>query len=344
MMTRFGKAGASANSSISTRSLLPELTSTISLDPVSLITLFFDAPEKELMRRSGDMTWVCCLGLFVNPTTTWTEYGTLYPGQGVRYYNPERKLTSTIEVEQVHNYITRLADGRKEIGITVTLHPRSTPRLLSVDWVLIRPLALFCIAFVAIASLDYLAIGALCSLLIGQAIVVIYTIKQRVPKFVDQARLREHNVFFLANNVTVLVKSNGLFVQTCSSSGYTKAEKPVAVETISTLIFMTGILLLSTATLNSKLAYLLGHALQAILLAFHSSSAVSTRTLNNVTWRLEPTVKKGLKRRRHAYVWITRETTGNTDWLRLYDLATAEVLEYVETEIRRRIESYNVYH
>jgi hypothetical protein len=164
---------------------LPEINTNVSLDPVSLITLFFDDAEKDLVRRSGDLTLLSCLGLFVNPTTAWSEYGSLYPGQGVRYYNPRRQLTSTVEVTQVHNYITKLADDRENTGIIITLYPRRRCIIPTVEWLLIRPLILFSIIFIAAASLDYIALGAIGALLIGQAMVVICTVRDGTTKVAD---------------------------------------------------------------------------------------------------------------------------------------------------------------
>src|SRR5579862_3125536 len=62
-------SASATRNSISKRWKLPAINSTISLDPVSLVTLFFDAAEKALIERSGDLTVTACVGLFVNPTT-----------------------------------------------------------------------------------------------------------------------------------------------------------------------------------------------------------------------------------------------------------------------------------
>src|SRR5208282_5773439 len=158
---------------IARRWTLPAIQSTISLDPVSLITLFFDASEKELMRRSGDMSLLSCFGLFANPTTAWSEYGILYPGQGVRYYNPNLGLQSTVEVAQVHNYITLLARGRNNMGLVVQLKPKTGRRRASLEWMVIRPLLLIVMIIVALMSLDYVALGGVAALFAGQSLVVI---------------------------------------------------------------------------------------------------------------------------------------------------------------------------
>ena len=304
--TVFAKGVASLEQSIDSKAKrwkIPEISSTVSLDPVSLITMFFDAPEKELIKRSGDMSRFCCFGLFVNPTTAWVEYGTLYPYEGVRYYNPKRSLTSTVEVAQVHNYVIRLANRRQNCGIIVQLSPRKSRTPPSLEWLVIRPLTLAVIIFIAAASADFKALGALAALIVGQAIVVIQTVKHGTPKVIDDHSTLEQNVFFLANNVTLLVQSDGsLFKETCSNLKYKKAEKPVTVEILSTLIFMTGILLMGTAGLNSKIVYLVGHAFQAVMLALYSRVVLDTRTVNHVTWEVKKHLTRRLERRRDAYV------------------------------------------
>jgi hypothetical protein len=329
--------GASATqNSISRRWKLPAINSSVSLDPVSLITLFFDAAEKALIERSGDLTVTACAGLFVNPTTAWSEYGTLYPGEGVRYYNPKRTLTSTVEIAQVHKFVTRLAVGRKNVGFIVNLYPRKRVLALSFSWLVIRPFTLLAILFVAAASRDFIALSAIGALIVGQTIVILNTIRDGTTKTIENNASLEKNVFFLANNVTVIVESYGrLFVQACSSQEYKKAEKPVLLEVLSTLVFMTGVLLLGIAGLNSKIAYLVGHALQAIMLSFHSNDVLGTRTLNRITWEVGKPVDRLIRRRREAYLWATEETTGNTDWLRWWHLADVETLAYLEQTLAK---------
>ena len=276
-------------SMISRRWVLSGISSSISLDPVSLLTLFFDAPEKELTKQTGDVNYLTFFGLFVNPTTVWGEYGALYPGQGVRYYNPKMRLTSTVEIAQVNDYIVQLANGRRNEGLIVSLSERQLHAIYSIDWVVIRPVTLLCVTFVAAASRDYLALGGLLALFVGQAIGVIHTLKDGVRKKVSNPYVPSHNVFFLANNVTVIVKSDkDLFVKACSSLNSKKLEKPVLSEILSTLIFMAGVLLLGIAGLNSKIAYLVGHALQAIALALYSKQwRGNQQIVNSVTWTNE---------------------------------------------------------
>lgn len=321
--------------SISKRWKFPNILSPNSLDPVSLITLFFDAPEKELLARSGDFTLLSCLGLFVNPTTAWNEYGTLYPGEGIAYYNPQRSLTSTVEIRHVHNYITRLSDGRRNQGLAVRLYPRKRAIEATFEWAFIRPLMLFGVTFVASISGDFTALSAVATLLLGQAIVISHCIKDGKTKTMNEDDPLEKNVFFLANNVTVIVESHGkLFVDACSNLGYNKLEKPLPLEIISTLIFMMGILLVGDAGLNFKIAYLVGHALQAIALSFYSKKVLYTRTLNRVTWEIGKSIQR-LERRRDAYLWATEQTSGNVEWLCLWGLADPTALAYVQQHLTR---------
>ena len=93
--------------------------SPLSFNPVSLITLFFDSAEKDIVARSGDLNLLSWFGLFVNPSTVCCDYGTMYPDQGLRHYVPDAMLTSTIEVAQVHEFLLRLAGGRKNCGIII---------------------------------------------------------------------------------------------------------------------------------------------------------------------------------------------------------------------------------
>ena len=93
------------------------INSPLSFDPASLITLFFDSGEKDLVARSGDLNLLSWFDLFVNPSTVWCEYGAMYPDQGLRYYVPDSIFTSTIEVIPVHEFLLRLGPGRKNCGI-----------------------------------------------------------------------------------------------------------------------------------------------------------------------------------------------------------------------------------
>ena len=139
--------------------------------------------------------------------------------------------------------------------------------------------------------------------------------------------------------MTILVQSEGsLFKDTCANLKYGKAEKPVIVEIFSTLVFMMGVLLMGTAALNSKTVYLVGHALQAILLALYSKTDLDTRTVNRVTWEVKR-VPKHLERRRDAYIWITEETTGNTEWLNMLNLADPGTFAYIQGKLDKHVES-----
>jgi len=187
--------------------------------------------------------------------------------------------------------------------------------------------------FITAASRDFIGLGALAALLLGQAIVVTKSIVDGKSK-VANSTSKESNVFFLANNVTAIVKSHGdLFVRACSSLGYKKIERPVSFEVCSTVLFMAGVLLVGIADLNFKVACLVGHAVQAILLALCSRRVLGTQTLNRVNWHVKPIIE--LKRRRDAYLWATKETSGNTDWLSLWHLANPELVQWIQDQLGR---------
>jgi hypothetical protein len=205
---------------------------------------------------------------------------------------------------------------------------------VSFEWAVIRPCVLAVMIFVAAASWDFIALGALSAFLVGQAIIVGKSIADGNSKVLGSTA-EESNVFFLANNVVIIVKSRGrLFVDACSSLGYKKVERPVFVEVCSTVIFMAGVLLVGIAGFNFKVAYLTGHAVQAILLAFRSRRMRRRSTVNGINWNVKPV--KALAQRRDGYVWVTEETTGNTDWLSRWQLANAEVLQWVQDRLVQR--------
>jgi hypothetical protein len=315
---------------------LPELPLSISLDPISLITLFLDDAEKDLMYRSGDMTWLCCFGLFANPTTAWIEYGTLPPGYGVRYYNPLRGLTSTIEVAHVNRFVTKLAGGLENAGLIVKLLPRRASTVSSPEWVIVRPFILVAIVVVVAMSSDYIAMTALISILVGQTIVVAVTIRDRT-KFVNSCTSEpmDSNVIFLANNVTVIVKSPApMFIKACSSKEYKKMERPTVFQVFATLMFMIGILLIGIAGINAKVAYLVGHVVQAVLIALLNKRPLKSRTLNSVWWEInKPLSGRSIKRRRDAYVWACENTTGDVEWLKAFNLADPDTLEFIQAHL-----------
>jgi hypothetical protein len=160
---------------------LKELQTAVSLDPISLITLFFDSAEKDLLDRTGDMTLVSCIGLFVNPSTTWYHYHPPHALSGLRYYNPKAKITSIIEVLQVNSFLVALAAPLRETGVVVWVKPIPRrlwwPQTFSFEWMVIRPLSLVLLLCVAGLSRDLLAIAAIGTLLLGQSIAIFKTVK-----------------------------------------------------------------------------------------------------------------------------------------------------------------------
>ena len=330
------------------RRYLRNIITPLSFDPVSLITLFFDSAEKDLVARSGDLNIVSWFGLFVNPTTVWCEYGTMYPGQGLRYYVPDIMLTSTVEVAQVHEFLLRLALGRRNCGIVMNLKPSSQfSSWKKSPWVWrARPILPCVLLVMAGVSLDFWAFGAIGCLLLGQTMGIAQTRmdgwrqkrdssyghnKQPTPstdnkqpttsadteKNTASVDTEQKTAFFLANNVTIVVQSPGLlFKQAVSSIDCEKLEKPVVVEMLTILLSMAGVLMVGFSNTNFKITYLIGHALQAVIIALANASKLSGCSVNGVTWQVEGDEEE-LGFRRDAYVWVTMKMKSRqVKWLK----------------------------
>ena len=314
-----------------------------SFDPVSLITLFFDSAEKDLVARSGDLNLLSWFGLFVNPSTVWCEYGAMYPDQGLRYYVPDAMLTSTTEVAQVHEFLLRIAGGRKNCGIIIRLQPSShLSSWKSSSWVwMARPLLPCILLIVAGLSLDFWAFGAMGCVLLGQTIAIAQTRldhsrQKRSPVVEDGNQPEQVSTFFLANNVTVLVKSSGdLFREGVSSIFCEKLEKPVVVEILTMLIFMAGVLMVGFSQINFKITYLLGHAVQAVVIALANGSKLSTCSVNGVTWQVQ-NHEEPLERRRNAYTWVTMNTNSReVAWLKELIYNPNSLVKLVQEEVEK---------
>jgi len=327
---------------------LQNIITPLSFDPISLITLFFDSAEKDLVARSGDLNILSWFGLFVNPTTVWCEYGAMYPDQGLRYYLPDQMLTSTVEVAQVHDFLLRLARGRRNCGIVIKLKPSSQSSSWKASpWVWsVRPILPCVLLIMAGASLDFWAFGAIGCLLVGQTLGIARTRmdgwrqKRDSPNghqeqatasadnkqaaasadtehYTALADTEQKTAFFLANNVTIVVQSHGnLFKQAVSSIDCEKLEKPVVVEMLTILISMAGVLMVGFSNINFKVTYLIGHALQAVLIALANASKLNGCSVNGVTWQVEGDEEK-LSRRRDAYIWVTMQMKSRqVNWLK----------------------------
>lgn len=108
-------------------------------------------------------------------------------------------------------------------------------------------------------------------------------------------------------------------------------------QSCTTVMFMIGVLLLGSAGFNAKLAYLVCHITQSILLSIHAKPEIRDQTINGMVWRVAGPLKRDLKRRRDAYIWAL-ETTGTTrspEWLSYWHLANEEIMEL----IRRKYEA-----
>jgi len=324
---------------------LQNINSPLSFDPVSLITLFFDSAEKDLVARSGDLNLLSWFGLFANPSTVWCEYGTMYPDQGLRYYVPDAMLTSTIEVAQVHEFLLRLASGRKNCGIVIRLQPSSHfSSWKSSPWVwMARPLLPCVLLIIAGLSQDFWALGAIGCLLLGQTMGIaqarLDSSRQKRSSVVgneNQPDSEQVSTIFLANNVTILVKSSGdIFREGVSSISCEKSEKPVVVEILTILIFMAGVLMVGFSQINFKITYLVGHASQAVVIAFANGSKLNICSVNGVTWQVE-NHEEPLERRRNAYTWVTRNTNSReVAWLKEFIYNPNFLVELVREEVKK---------
>jgi hypothetical protein len=88
--------------------------------------------------------------------------------------------------------------------------------------------------------------------------------------------------------------------------------------------------------INFKIAYLLVHAFQAILLGrdwWPSKSHV----VNGVSWEIDRAYEVPLHRRREAYVWATMMAGVGTQWLEDWNLAAGSTLGYVEKTVPTKV-------
>jgi hypothetical protein len=140
------------------------------------------------------------------------------------------------------------------------------------------------------------------------------------------------NIFFLPENVTFIVKcQGGLFVDAMANA---RPRHPSFLRTVTTLIFMGGILLVGLTGVNFKIAYLLVHALQATLLGRDWKSSKSF-IVNGALWEIDETSAMPIHRRREAYVWASKIAGTGTQWLQDWDLAAGDTLAYVEEEVAK---------
>ena len=323
--------------------LLQNIDNHLSFDPVSLIiTLFLGSPERDLVARTGDLNLLSWFGLFVNPSTVWHEYGAMHPDQGLRYYVPDSMLTSTIEVAQVHKFLLRLARGRRNCGITIRLQPSTQlSSWKSSPWVWIARPLLPCLLLViaGLSNVDIWGFGAVGCLLLAQTIAIARTRldssrqeRNSVVAFENQPE--QVTAFFLANNVTILVKSPGvLFRQGVSSIFCDKLEKPIGVEILTILIFIVGVLMVGFSHIYFKATYLFGHAVQAVIIALANGSKLKVCSVNGVTWKVE-NHEEPLEHRRNAYVWVTRNTKlRDVTWLEQLMNNPKPLVELVREEV-----------
>ncbi|EGN98187.1 hypothetical protein SERLA73DRAFT_161075 [Serpula lacrymans var. lacrymans S7.3] len=311
------------------------------LDPISLITLFFDDPEKDMLDRKGDMTLLTCFGLFANPATVWREYYSLHIGQGLQYFNPLQSITSTVEVGQVHRYLMSLSGGYDKTGMVVRLKQLKKrqwlPTSFSWEYCVIRPVVLAALISIASLSLDFFALGSLGALLFGQTIAIVKSIADGPLPSAGKETEEQSNVFFLANGVTVIVKAPGeLFIEATSSRVFGKARAPEGWRLISTVLFMGGILLVGFSGMLFRISYLVAHVIQAALLVYAGDKPLQRQIVNRVEWVVDGNdIEKPLLRRRDTYVWVIKQIRKHPwegfEWLKTWNLASGETFNYVET-------------
>lgn len=280
------------------------------------------------------MSLLTCFGLFVNPSTTWYHYHPPHSVAGLRYYNPAAKITSTIDVQQVNSYLVALANPLKKGGFIIWVRPIETkiwwPPLFSFEWMVIRPVSLGILVCIAGLSRDIFAIAAISALLFGQSLAIFKTVRDGKVRTEGHITGLQTNIFFMPNNVTFIIKSHGgLFVDAMATA---RPRHPTFLRTLTTLIFMGGILLVGLAGINFKIAYLLVHAIQATLLGRDWNSTKS-HVVNGALWEIDTSTKVPLDRRREAYVWAVRMAGVGTQWLEDWDLAMGDTLTYVKTKV-----------
>ena len=313
---------------------LKQIQTSLSLDPLSLITLFFDSAEKDLLDRTGDMSLLTCIGLFVNPSTTWYHYHPPHAVSGLRYYNPKTKITSTIEVQQVNAYLVAVASSLKGVGVVIWVKPIERkmwwPPEFFVEWGIIRPLSLCILICIAGLTKDLMAIAAICTLLLGQTIAILKTVQDSIVRTEGRIQGPQTNIFFMPDDVTLIVKCNGgLFVDAMSSA---RPRHPTVLRTVTTLIFMGGIILVGFTGIDFKIAYLVVHALQAILLG-RDWRQPKSHVVNGVRWEMDLASMVPISRRREAYVWAVRMAGVGTGWLEDWNLALGDTLAWVEKTV-----------
>jgi len=175
-----------------------------------------------------------------------------------------------------------------------------------------------------------MAISAICALLLGQSIAIFKTVLDGKVRTEGRIQGPQTNIFFMPDNVTFIVKCNGgLFVDAMASA---RPRHPTFLRTVTTLIFMGGIILVGFTGIDFKIAYLLVHAFQAILLGRDWRPSKS-HVVNGVYWEMDTANKVSLYRRREAYVWATRMAGVGTQWLEDWSLAAGETLAYVEKTV-----------
>ena len=98
---------------------------------------------------------------------------------------------------------------------------------------------------------------------------------------------------------------------------------------------MAGVLMVGFSRIDFKITFLLGHAVQAVVIAFANRSKLYICSVNGVTWEVE-NHEEPLERRRNAYIWVTRNTNRrDVAWLKELIYNPDSLVELVREEVRK---------
>ena len=78
------------------------------------------------------------------------------------------------------------------------------------------------------------------------------------------------------------------------------------MEVLTILKFMAGLPMVGFSHINFKVTYLLGHAVQAMLITLAKGSKLDVFSVNGVTWQVEYH-EEPLEHRKDAYIWVTKK-------------------------------------
>jgi hypothetical protein len=110
-------------------------------------------------------------------------------------------------------------------------------------------------------------------------------------------------------------------------------ERSTIVPVVATLMFMMGVLLIGIAELNAKVAYLVGHVVQAVLIALLSKYPLKSRTINSIWWEVHEPRIQSIQGRRDAFLWACKQTTRDSEWMKLCNLADTASIAFIQAHL-----------